>query len=189
MNWKEELKLLKKYNNDEYGTFICNSIEEIMNTIDKQGHSGHSFSIMSKYLIRLLKEKPIYPILELEKNEDDWEYDEITKNYQNKRYTALFKEDTGEYSDVNRVIFVDKSSDNSTWNSGICTKIVDKLFPIEFPYLPSDKPYYVYGEDLFIDENGEDKTNENIGSYNHKKLDYLITPSGNKVELNIDVDC
>ena len=50
------------------------------------------------------------------------------------------------------------------------------MFPITFPYYPSEKPYVVYWEDFLVDEaNGDFDT---IGVF------YVQTPEGDKVDIN-----
>ena len=191
MNWKKELNIYKNYHkNDEYGLLVCSNAEEIMELIESQGHTGFSFSQLANILIRLLKEKPLFPITD---NPDEWgtEADNYVGNtsLQNNRCGNIFKHSDGTITDVERAVFVDTYNDNNSfWHSKRADEIVDKLFPITLPYMPEDKPYYVYGKDMFLDENGNDKTNENIGYYNYTIYEYLITPTGEKIEINEIVD-
>ena len=171
MNWKKELELLRdKQGDDEAGNMICDEVKEVMTLIDNQGHSGCSYSILSNILIRLLKEKPLFPITD---NPSEWGTDADEK--QNNRVSSIFKYPDGTIHDVERTIFVDTyDNKNTTWNSGLARDLVDEMFPLKLPYMPSDNKYYVYGKHMFLDENGNDKTNENIGTYNYTKLEYII---------------
>ena len=50
------------------------------------------------------------------------------------------------------------------------------MYPIEFPYMPANKPFVIYAEDfLSFEKNGDFDT---VGAL------YLIKPDGERVEVN-----
>ena len=54
--------------------------------------------------------------------------------------------------------------------------LVLKMYPIEFPYMPTEKPFRIYTEDfLAYEKNGDFDT---VGAL------YLIKPNGERVEVN-----
>ena len=75
--------------------------------------------------------------------------------------SSLFKDvyDDGkiEYSDVDRITMVDIDNPNSSWHNGFVRKIAEEYIrKIEMPYMPTEKPYLVYCEELLTDEKNGD---------------------------------
>lgn len=114
----------------------------------KDGHSGTSFAITRGILEKLMNEIPLMP---LEDTEIMWNHAYDHENeaiFQHKRMPSLFKmvnKKTGivRFSDNDRILCknpVDTSS--AYFHNGFITRIIDGMFPIEFPYMPTKKKVY-----------------------------------------------
>ena len=202
--WAErEIKLAcEKDNPDEKGfNYMCacyQSAYRAFKELMKDGHSGMSMAITQNILNRLIDGKPLTPITD----EDFFKYDVgikepdsylkecgLKSDIQCGRMSSLFRKETLDgkvtYNDVDRVIFYDKT-DDGCWHNNFVSKLIDERFPITMPYFPPAEPYKVYGESKYLDENGNDVTEEHVGEYNYIRYDYVITPEGKRVELNIE---
>lgn len=151
-------------------------------------------------LNRLIKGQPLSPITEddfkLVPGDalDDWEVNLLKENQLNShihcpRMFSLFREKDLDgnvtYSDNARVVYMDQRG--HTWSNGEITRIVDKMFPITLPYYPADKPFVVHGREYYM-EGDVDKSEDHRGTVNVIYYDYLITPDGKRIELNIKID-
>lgn len=153
-------------------------------------------------LARLIEGKPLSPITDDDFKaipEDalgEWEAEpnvledkHLKSSMQCPRMFSLFREvdldGNVTYSDVNRAVYVDQRG--NTWNNGETTRLVDRMFPIAMPYYPAGKPYLIYGRVYYM-EGDVDKSDEHRGTVNVMYYDYLITPDGERVELNIKID-
>ena len=143
-------------------------------------HSGMSIGFTKNILNRLIDGKCLTPI---EDAGDIWKYSfdrgDGIKTYQCKRMSSFFKDvypdGRVKYNDIDRVIKVDMTTD-TTWHSGFIDRIVDDLYPITMPYMPTDKPYKVYCEDFLTDLKN--------GDYDTVGVLYGIDPSGDRFEIN-----
>lgn len=199
-NWaKKEVELYKE-KQDDYGKLCADSALKAFLSLMNDDHSGFSIKITQNLLNRLINGQPLQPIEDKDfvqdpsmpqASEKELEDRKLKSDIQCPRMFSLFREEkldgTVIYNDVKRTIFIDTYDENnpSTWHSGEADKIVDKMFPITMPYYPSAKQYKVYGKTMYIDENGNDKTKEHPGTFNKIIYEYLITPKGEKIELNI----
>ena len=151
-------------------------------------------------LDRLIKGQPLSPITEddfemiPDHDLDNWEINILKKNHlksqiQCPRMFSLFREEGLDgnvtYSDVERVVYMDQRG--HTWGNGDIIRTVDKMFPITLPYYPADKPFVVHGREYYM-EGDVDKSEEHRGTVNVTYYDYLITPEGKRIELNIKID-
>ncbi|MGL5507260.1 MAG: hypothetical protein ACRDB0_05080 [Paraclostridium sp.] len=186
--WAErEIEILKNNNKSDdsfdYVGGCCDSALKALKSLMDDGHSGMSIGITKGILNKLIDGKPLTPI---EDTEDIWnecgcygENDRV-KHYQCKRMSALFKDvypdGRVEYKDVNRSRGVDVDNPNSCYSNRSIAKLIDDMFPIVMPYAPSEKPYIVYCEDFLTDKSK--------GDYDTRAYLYMITPSGEKIELN-----
>ena len=179
----------------DYGCACYQSALKAYKSLCEDDHSGFSFGLTKNILIRLMNGLPLKPITDEDFTSVEpavWESPEYLKehglksNLQCPRMFSLFREETLDgkitYSDVERVIFHDANGDD-WWNSGAATRVVDKMFPITMPYFPNKEKYKVYGESFCIVD-GEDKTTENVGTYNLVKIYYIITPDNERIEIN-----
>ena len=171
----------------DYGCACYQSALKAYQSLCEDGHSGMSFDLTKNILIRLMEENPLTPITDEDFFiEDDipLESEELLKkrglksNLQCPRKYSLFRKETLDgkirYTDVDRAVYVD--ANGHCWSSGFVMEIIDKMFPITMPYNPSNQKYKVYGEDFLLDKRN--------GDYDHKAFLYVITPEGNKIELD-----
>lgn len=131
--WAE--KELKRYDFDFYGDKMDKAVLEVLETLESQGHSGMSASIVIRLVDRLWSWKPLTPLT----GEDNEWADDLDPNgdtWQNKRYSAVFKnKETGECYDINGRIFAEPDGCTFTCR--------ESKVPVEFPYMPPDE-YPVY---------------------------------------------
>jgi len=171
----------------DYGCACYQSALKAYNSLCEDGHSGMSFDLTKNILIRLMEGNPLTPITDEDFFVDGnmpYESQEYLKerglksDLQCPRMTSLFRKETLDgkvsYTDVDRAVFVDENG--GYWGNGWVTDIIDKMFPITMPYNPSNQKYKVYGEDFLLDKRN--------GDYDHKAFLYVITPEGNKIELD-----
>ena len=193
MDWaKREIEIACKRENEnieldengmpkefDYGCACYGSALKAFKSLLEDGHSGMSIGFTKSILNRLIDGKPLTPI---EDAEDIWNMIETNDKYtcyQCKRMSSLFKEvykdGTVKYSDNDSFYCVDINNHNNTYHSGLVRKIVEELYPITMPYMPSNTPIKVYCEDLLTDKgNGDFDT---VGVF------YLVK-DGEKVEIN-----
>jgi len=187
---KKEVEIYKKeesFTEEDfnYGNSCADSALKAFESLCEDGHSGMSIQITKIMLDRLIEGKPLTAIEDILENWSEPYQDtkeEIEKGiyqYNCKRMSGLFKtvypDGKVEYLDVNRDRAVNINS-GVTYGWGGATRLVNELFPIEFPYYPPTKPYRVYVEDFLTDpENGDFDT---VGYF------YIITPDGERVEVN-----
>jgi hypothetical protein len=165
----------------EYGVGCYQSAIKAFRSLVEDKHSGMSIQITKGILNRLIDGKCLTPI---EDTDDIWS--EVTwkeggdKEYQCNRMSSLFKKVTvdGEviYSDINRVQCVDINNPKVAYQSGFATRLIDKIFPIAMPYLPTAKPFRLFREEFLV--------NPKAGDYDTVAYLYILMPDGQKVELN-----
>lgn len=160
----------------DYGCACYESALKAFNSLIEDGHSGMSIGFTKQILNSLIDGKPLTPI---EDTEDVWgkctRHSDGKKSYQCNRMYSLFKDvyPSGEvsYHDIDRFICIDEKG--STYYNGLVERVVSKMFPIEMPYIPSDKPYKVSCRDSLYDpKNGDFDT---VGIFN------VLTPDGKDV--------
>lgn len=150
---------LKRNKNDEAQYMIAcyDSALKAYEKLMKDGHSGTSFAITRGILEKLMHEIPLMPI---EDKEIMWKqiYDrENEATFQHKRMPSLFKKvnkKTGaiQFSDVDRILCKNPVDTNSAYfSNGFITKIIDGMFPIEFPYMPTKEKYIAYVTEFLMD--------------------------------------
>ena len=189
-SWAErEVEIACKHENPDrkegewdYGCACYESALKAFKSLMEDGHSGMSIGFTKHILNRLIDNKPLVPIEDID---DVWEYlgiygaDDEGKHYQCKRMSSLFKDiypdGTVKYSDNDRVVMVETTSD-TTWHNGLTSRIVEELFPLTMPYMPADKPYRVYCEECLTDPKN--------GDYDTIAVGYILKPDGERVEVN-----
>ena len=144
----------------DYGCACYQSALKAYKSLIDDGHSGFSLDITANILKRLLHGNPLTPIEDVN---DTWSDVPIYKSddhvtYQCKRKSSLFKEVYNDgrvkYGDSDMFICVDIHS-GATYTSGLVRKVMQKIFPITFPYMPGDT-IKVYCEDFLTDpKNGD----------------------------------
>lgn len=150
---------LKRNKNDEaqYMTACYDSALRAYEKLTKDGHSGTSFTITRGILEKLMYEIPLMPI---EDKEIMWTHVYYLGNesvFLHKRMPSLFKmvnKKTGiiRFSDNDRILCknpVDTSS--AYFYNDFITRIIDGMFPIEFPYMPTREKYIAYVTEFLMD--------------------------------------
>lgn len=190
-SWAErEIKIFKDKNkpdSDEEFDYVGECAESALRaykSLMSDGHSGMSISMTACILNKLIEGKALTSI---DDTEDVWnetigysDEKEGIKHYQCNRMTSLFKvvypDGTVKYTDVDRVRGINIAYPNSGYSSGGIRAIVDEMFPITMPYTPKSKSYEVYTEDFLTDKSK--------GDYDTVGYLYMVTPEGEKIELN-----
>ena len=176
----------------DYGCSCYKSALKAYNSLMEDGHSGMSFSFTKNILIRLMNGQPLTPITDedffsVERGTEDWPADSeeflkehgLKSDLQCPRMSSLFREEkldgTVTYHDNNRAYFID--IDDPSWTYHTSTKFLDEMFPITMPYYPNEKPYKIYTQEFLTDKKN--------GDFDTKAILYMISPEGEKIELNI----
>lgn len=159
----------------DYGCACYESALKAFKSLMEDEHSGISFGFTKNILIRLMNGLPLTPIMG---TDDEW--NEVTDGeYQSKRRSSLFKEinedGTISYSDIDGYICEDIENGH-TYYFGLVSKIHKEMFPITFPYMPSNElPRYLCEEFLTGKENGDFDT---VGIF------YVKHPEAGRVDIN-----
>ena len=159
----------------DYGVACYESALKAYKALCEDNHSGMSWGITVGILMRLCRAQPLTPI---EDTPDVW--NEVGENeYQCRRMSSLFKsvaeEGSVTYKDVNRILCVDVANPDISYYSGLVSRVINQLYPIKMPYVPS-APIRVYCEEFLTD-----KAN---GDFDMVGIFYLVEPDGNKVPIN-----
>ena len=191
LDWaKREVELACKRENPDrkegefdYGCACYESALKAFKSLCEDGHSGFSIGLTKNILNRLIDRKPLTPI---EDTEDIWRFafdrEDGTKEYQCLRMSALFKEihpdGTISYNSNDRFAGVNIDNPDVSFSAGYIRKIMTEIVgPITMPYMPEDKPYYVYCEDFLYDPR--------MGDFDTVGMLYYTTPDGEKKDLDI----
>ena len=182
---KNELDGCESGEDASYGIGCYKSALKALKSLAEDGHSGYSIGITKSILNRLIDGLPLSPIYD---TEDVWNlaYERDGENgkirvYQCARCTQFFKHVdtvTGEttYNDVERVVGIDKIS-GSSYTSGLISGIYDELFPITMPYMPPTTRAKMFTEEFLFDQ-------KNGGDFDTEAVLHVITPDGDKIEIN-----
>lgn len=129
---------------DEWQEAICNHVLQLLDMFHGEGHSGTS----AQYTINLFKTlasfRPIAPL-----TGEDWEwghvYDhsETGPTYQNKRCSAVFKDNNGAY-DIEGIVFWDWHRDSEGKMHKSYFTGAGSSVPVTFPYTRPEKPQYKF---------------------------------------------
>lgn len=168
----------KKYNPKEfpYGGAIYESALKAYKSLLKDGHSGMSWAFTAHVLNRMMQHKVLTP---LRGTDDEWHESGIkesngTQMFQNVRQSSLFKhvnpDGTVFYNDVDRATCVDQDDPRDIHHFNLSSKVVDELFPLTFPYMPTSKPYKVI--DKIFSSEGKPGEFDTVGVIK------VITPEG-----------
>ena len=129
---KDELKRIGMIDSGEpYNDMGTKAILDLIELFSSQNHSGFSAPYVINVFSRLAKFKPLSPLT----GEDD-EWNEVGDIFQNKRYSAVFKDKDGNAYNVEGKVFTD---DGEVWYT--CK---DSKVNVTFPYVVPDKPEEVY---------------------------------------------
>ena len=129
---------LARIEHDEDGMqdMMDKCVLDLLQVLADQGHSNHTVHYCLAVFERLAKFKPLTPLT----GEDD-EWNEYADGlFQNKRYSAVFKDGKdGRAYDVEARVFSDNGGE--TWYTSKDSRVY-----IDFPYTVPDKPEYVKKE-------------------------------------------
>ena len=131
---KEELKRIGMIDSGEpYNDAVAKAILDLIELFASQGHSGFTAPYTINTFKRLAMFKPLAPL-----TGEDSEWNEIEPGlYQNKRYSAVFKEKDGKVYNNEGRIFTDDGGEVWYGNK-------DSRVEITFPYTVPDDPERVY---------------------------------------------
>ena len=124
---KDELRRITRIG-DEYQERMNKDILELIKVISKQGHSGFSVNCVLDYFNRLARYKPLSPLT----GEDDEWHEATSGLYQNKRYSAVFKDKDGKAFNIEGKVF---SDDGKSWFQSGQSRV-----EVTFPYTVPDEP-------------------------------------------------
>ena len=168
----------------QYTKMCLDSALKAYELLIKCCHSGNSWNMTKNYLMRLMEMKSLVPIEDLPENWGDPVDRAGTKQYQSIIAPGLFKavhtDGKVTYYDLDRVVFKDKHTGVVSCN-GYSRRLVDAMFPISMPYMPSSKPYVVVGYTF----NSHDGL---VGSYDTVVLHKVIAPEGSTKMLKFAID-
>ena len=176
----------------DYDCSCYKSALKAYKSLMNDGHSGASFGFTKNILIRLMEGHPLTPIEDKDfffENGDEvcaLEPSEylakrgLKSSLQCPRMSSLFREETLDgkvtYHDVDRCIMVDVEQPSETFSSG-SDRILDEMFPITMPYMPLKGKYEIYTQTFLTDRKN--------GDFDTRALLYVITPDGDRIDLNI----
>lgn len=176
----------------DYGCSCYKSALKAYKSLMDDGHSYSSFGFTKNILIRLMEGQPLTPI-----EDKDFFSDELNdmvaeespqylkdrglkSDIQCPRMSSLFRKETLDgkvtYHDVARCIMVDVEQPSDTFSSG-SDRILDEMFPITMPYMPPKGKYKIYTQTFLTDRKN--------GDFDTHALLYVITPDGERIDLNI----
>ena len=191
---KKEVELAKiieakdlKEGEFDYGGACYDSALKAFKSLAEDGHSGMNIAHTKNILNRLIDGKPLSPI---EDTDDMWIYitnynpEEGTEVelYQCTRMSGLFKyihaNGRVEYNDIDShyCVSVDPKVVGGYHSSLVQREIIDKMFPITMPYMPSERRIKVYCEDFLVSKDN--------GDFDTVGILYLIDYSGQKIQIN-----
>lgn len=163
---------LKGNKNDEAQYMIAcyDSALRAYEKLMKDGHSGTSFTITRGILEKLMHEIPLTPV---EDKEIMWKHAYDRENeavFQHKRMPSVFKmvnKKTGavKFSDNDRILCKNLlGPDSAYFYNNFISRIIDGMFPIEFPYMPTREKYIVYVTEFLMDPANGDFDTMNLVS-------------------------
>lgn len=173
----------------DYGAACYESALKAFNSLMEDGHTGMSIGFTKDILNSLIDGEPLTPITEDDfyftesSIRDDPEYLKnlgLKSRIQCPRMYSLFRDEyldgTVKYKDVHRTVCIEKHSPNVPYYNGFISNIVDELYPIAMPYMPSEKPYEVCTEEILTDRKN--------GDYDSFAILYVIKPDGTRADIN-----
>lgn len=119
-----------KEGDDPYNESVANAILELLEVFDNQGHTGFTAPYTAGLFHRLAMFKPLTP---LTGEDDEWNETELGC-FQNKRYSAVFKDEkNGKAYNTEGKIFSDDGGE--TWFNNM-----NSIVYIDFPYTVPEYP-------------------------------------------------
>lgn len=186
---RQEVQLAKaklKRNENDEAQYMIACYDSALRAYEKlinDGHTGTSFAITRDILEKLMHVIPLTPV---EDKEIMWEHVYDHENeaiFQHKRMPSLFKmvnKKTGavKFSDNNRVLCKNLlDTDSAYFYNGFISRVIDGMFPIEFPYMPTKEKYIVYVTEFLTDPANGDFDTMNLVS--------VKLPNGDARSINL----
>ncbi len=186
---RQEVQLAKaelKRNKNDEAQYMIACYDSALRAYEKlinDGHTGTSFAITREILEKLMHEIPLAPV---EDKEIMWNYTHSHENeavFQHKRMPSVFRmvnKKTGavRFSDNDRILCKNLLSPDSVYfYSKFISRIIDGMFPIEFPYMPTKEKYIVYVTEFLMDPANVDFDTMNLVS--------VKLPTGDARALNL----
>lgn len=186
---RQEVQLVKaelKRNKNDEAQYLAACYESALRAYQelmRDGHTGTSFAITRGILEDLMHEIPLTPIEDSEimwKHLYDHENDAI---FQHKRMPSVFRtvnKKTGvvRFSDHDRVLCKNPTDISPTYfYNNFINKIIDGMFPIEFPYMPTKEKYIAYVTEFLMDPAN--------GTFDTINLVSVKLPSGEVRPINL----
>lgn len=186
---RQEVQLAKaelKRNKNDEAQYMIACYDSALRAYEKlinDGHTGTSFAITRDILEKLMHEIPLAPV---EDKEIMWNYTHSNENeavFQHKRMPSVFKmvnKKTGavKFSDRDRILCKNLlGTDSAYFYSNFITKIIDGMFPIEFPYMPTKEKCIAYVTEFLMDPANVDFDTINLVS--------VKLPTGDARPLNL----
>lgn len=176
----------------DYGCSCYKSALKAYKSLCADGHSGNSFNVTKNILIRLMEGQPLTPITDEDffvsangSEAQSFDTPEYLKEIglksiiQCTRMSSLFRKETLEgkvyYHDVDRAYYINIEEPSDTYNSW--NGFIDTMFPITMPYMPKKGKYKIYAQTFLTDKRH--------GDFDTKGIFYVITPDGEKVDINL----
>lgn len=120
---------------DNYDQAMRKNVMDVIELLASQGHSGFTGPLVMRFIERLWNYKPLSP---LTGEDDEWlEKDPETGTRQNRRCPEVFQNSNGKVYQLDTKIFVEP--DGAAWVGNESCEYIK-----EFPYMPPDKPEYIY---------------------------------------------
>lgn len=171
----------------DYGIACYKSAYNAYKTLMRAGHSGMSFDITKNILNRLLDDLPLTPIEDVPKV---WEkctdsvglYDVYICVRYPRLYKYVYDGKRTEFFDDGRTVCKDVHGlSKSYYYSKFCARLVDKMFPITFPYVPRSKKYIVTQGLYRSIECGKQVK---LSDYTLMYISDIVTPDNKKVTVD-----
>lgn len=167
----------------DYGCACYQSALKAFESLCGDGHSGFSFSMTRQILERLMNELPLTPITEEDfdnvPKENNFRSKDGSVDIQCPRKYSLFKridkDGNVSYHDVDRVVCINAEYEDDTFTSAR-DNIVDEMYPIQLPYYPRKNKFKLYLINF--------ATDTCRGDFDTTAILYLITPEGERVDIN-----
>ena len=176
----------------DYGCSCYKSALKAYKSLMGDKHSGGSFGFTRDILIRLMDGQPLSPITDEDfmttplghktyplEPEEYLQKRGLKSELQCPRMSSLFRIETLDgkvsYHDNDRAYYINVEEPSDTYHSW--AGFLDEMFPITMPYMPKKGKYKIYAQTFLTDKKK--------GDFDTKGILYMITPEGERVDINI----
>ena len=186
---RQEVQLAKaelKRNKNDEAQYMIACYDSALRAYEKlinDDHTSMSFATTRGILENLMYGIPLMPIEDKEIMLNHVDHCENESIFQHKRMPSLFKmvnKKTGavKFSDNDRILCKNLlGTDSAYFYSNFITKIIDGMFPIEFPYMPTKEKYVAYVTEFLMDPANGDFDTMNLVS--------VKLPNGDARSINL----